>query len=67
MEETKKIGFDGAFSIDIGLELAGVAGPFVGLDRYATYTERVVWWGVCWPPLQCLSQFLSNERERDHL
>ena len=45
MEETKKIGFDGAFSIDTGLELAGVVGPFVGLDRYATCTERVVCWG----------------------
>ena len=28
----KKKSFDGAFSIDTGLEIAGVAGPFVGLD-----------------------------------
>ena len=23
--------------------------------------------GVCWPPLRCLSQFLSHERKRDQL
>ena len=34
--------YDGLFSIDIGLELAGVAGLFVGLDRYTTWTKRVV-------------------------
>ena len=52
----------GVFSIDTGLELVGVVGPFVGPDRYITYIKRVVrhgafsidtryWVGACWSRL----------------
>ena len=36
---------DGAFFIETGLELAGVARPFAGPDRYTTCAKRVVRWG----------------------
>ena len=36
--------YDGAFSIKTGLELAGVAGPFIGPDKYNIH-RKVVRWG----------------------
>ena len=58
---------DGAASIDTRLELVGVvrsvrrAGSIYNLHRKGGPT------GECRPPLRCLSQFLSYERERDQL
>ena len=59
--------YDAAFSIDMGLSLLKPPSRSVGLARLATYTERVVRWGVCQPPLRCLSHFLSYQKEKDQL
>ena len=58
---------DGAFSIGIGLELAGVAEPVCRAGLIYNLHRKGGLAGECRPPLRCLSQFLSHERERDQL
>ena len=59
--------YDDAFSIGLSLSLLKPLNRFVGLARPATYTERVVRWGLCRPPLRYLSHFLSYQKEKDQL
>ena len=56
---------DGASFINTGLELAGIAGPVRWVGSIYNLHREGGSTGECRPPLQCLSQFLSYERERD--
>ena len=58
---------DGVASINIRLELAGVGGMVRWAGSIYNLHKKGGLVGECRPPLRCLSQFLSYERERDQL
>ena len=58
---------DGVISIDTGLELARVIGPVSRARSIYNLHRKGGPVGECRPPLRCLSQFLSYEKERDQL
>ena len=59
---------DGAFSIETGLEPAGVVGPFVGPDRYTTCTKSVVQRGNADRLSDaCVSFFLTKRKKINYL
>ena len=63
----RMIEIDGDASIDTGLELVEVTGPVRRAGLIYNLHIKGGPTGECWPPLRCLSQFLSHERERDQL
>ena len=58
---------NGAASIDTGLELAGVVEPVHRTGSIYNLHKKGGPARECWPPLRWLSQFLSHEREINHL